>query len=169
VRQDISGPQELLIGKAVVAWSRLEHSINEIIWALLRVSVEDGRIITASLDTRYRLNLLRALGDRRLAEIDVKLLSDLIKKINELNEYRNLIVHGLWVTILPDDAPAVQSLRGKLPDDAGANEVVTTVMSAELMHGVIDRIVFMMNYLINVRETLHSYPDKPVLPVWTAG
>src|ERR1700676_2527713 len=97
VSQEISGPQELLIGKAVVAWTRLEHSIDEVIWAFLRVSVEDGCIITSSLDTRYRLNLLRALGERHLTKEHLAILSDIIKKINELVEFRNLVIHGLWV------------------------------------------------------------------------
>jgi len=169
VSQDISGPQELLIGRVVVAWSRLEHSIDEVIWAVLRTSVEDGRIITSNLDTRYRLNLLRGLAERHLTKDQIKILSEAIGKINELVEFRNLIVHGLWVTT-PENVPAVQSLRGKLPDEANSNEVITTEMPAELMQNIIDRIVLMMNYLIDCRTTLYKSPKKPVLPPppWTA-
>jgi hypothetical protein len=156
----------LLIGKAVVAWARLEHSINEVIWAFLRVPVEDGRIITSSLDTRYRLNLLRALGERHLAKDHLAILSDILKKINDLVEFRNLIIHGLWVTILPENVPAVQSLRGKLPNEANSNEVVTTVMPPDLMRNITDRATFMMNYLIDCRKNLYASPNKPVLPPW---
>ena len=163
VRQEISGPQELLIGRAVVVWSRLEQAIEEVIWAFLRISVEDGRIITARLDAKYRLNMLRALGEKHMDKESFSVLSDLIKRINDLYERRNLIVHGIWVTILPEGVPAVLSLREKLPDDANRNEVMTTLMPSQDMNGVIDHIMLVTNLLIRYREIAES-PDKHVPP-----
>jgi len=168
VTQEISGPQELLIGRVAVAWSRLEHSINEVIWAFLDASIEDGRIITSSIDTKYRLNLLRALGERHLDRDHQKVISEIVIKINELAEFRNLILHGLWVTT-PEGIPAVQSPRGKLPNEANSNEVITTEMPPDLMNQIIDRTVSIMNYLIDCRRSLSKSTKKSVLPPppWT--
>jgi hypothetical protein len=166
VRQEISGPQELLIGQFVVAWSRLDHSVDEVIWSLLRSSVDDGRVITARLDLTYKFNLLRGLAQRRLSKDDLGALFEIIKKINDLNEFRVLIIHGLWVTV--QDTPAVQSMRGKLPEEAGFNEVVTTEMPRDLMQGLINNTTILMNYLIDCRKAFYASPDKPVLPPWTA-
>jgi hypothetical protein len=168
VRQEISGPQELLIGQFVVAWSRLDHSIDEVIWSLLQMQPDDGRVITAALDLKYKLNLLRGLSERRLSKNDRGSLSGIIKRINELNEFRVLIVHGLWVTLSPQDTPAVQYLRGKLPDDAGFNEVVTTETPSDLMKKLIHNTTAIMNYLIDCRSAFYASPNKQILPPWTA-
>jgi hypothetical protein len=166
VRQEISGPQELLIGRFVVAWSRLDHSLDEVIWSLLRFPVDDGRVITARLDLTYKLNLLRGLAQRRLSKDDLGALSEIIKRINDLNEFRVLIVHGLLVTV--KDTPAIQSMRGKLPEEAEFNEVVTTEMPRALMQGLLDNTTILMNYLIDCRKVFYASPDKPVMPPWTA-
>jgi hypothetical protein len=156
VRQEISGPQELLVGRFVVAWSRLDHSIDEVIWSLLLFPVED-RIITAKLDLTHKLNLLRGLAQRRLNSADFAAFTDIFKRINDLNEFRVLIVHGLWITI--KDIPAVQSMRGKLPTEAESNEVVTTEMPRDLMEGLIRNVIILVNYLIDCRKAFYASPD----------
>lgn len=123
-------------------------------------------MITARLDLTYKLNLLRGLAQRRLSKDDLDALALIIKKINDLNEFRVLIAHGLWVTV--KDIPAVQSMRLKLPGEAEFNEVVTTEMPRDIMQPIIDNTTILMNYLIECRNTFYASPDKPVLPPWTA-
>jgi len=60
--QGISEDQEQLIGSAISKWSGIEQAMEEVIWALLRLSVEEGRVITSPLDAKFKLNLLRGFG-----------------------------------------------------------------------------------------------------------
>jgi hypothetical protein len=98
-RQDISGEQELLIGRAVVTWSRIEKVVEEVSWALLRLPVDEGRIVTSRLDAKYKINLLRELGKKHFTGEHLIKITEILNKIEDLYIERNLIVHGEWVTI----------------------------------------------------------------------
>ena len=156
IERHLSGRAELLIGRAVVTWSRLEQSIEEVIWELLKMSVEDGRIITARLDVKYKTALLRGLSEKNLQKDALEAIRSLLTRIDELYTVRNLIVHGVWGTVKPDNVPAVMSLREKLPEEAGRDEVITTHMPHEYMAGVIRNIMLVTNLLIKTKNELSS-------------
>ena len=130
--------------------------MEEVIWGFLRLSVEDGRIITARLDARFRMNMLRGLGEKHMSKEDFSALSDLLKRIGDLYAERNLIAHGIWITSMPDNIPAVMSLREKLPDDAARNEIITTQMSPDRMAGIIRNMILVTHVLIDLRRTLSA-------------
>jgi hypothetical protein len=56
------------IGNIVAAWSSLEAAIQAAIWAFLKLSDDDGRLVTARMDARPKIEWLRVLGERYLLD-----------------------------------------------------------------------------------------------------
>ena len=54
---------EKWIGRVVVEWSKLEGSMDDLIWSFLGLTIEFGRLITQRMDANNKINLLRSLGD----------------------------------------------------------------------------------------------------------
>lgn len=106
--------QYKLIGEMIAEWSRLETILGSLIWHLLKLDMEDGRVITATLDTRPKIRMLRQLAKRHIKSRAIKnQLSGLLEVTEGLQEERNFIAHGLWGTAMPDNVPAASSLRPK--------------------------------------------------------
>ena len=61
-RHKISAEHERLIERVIVAWSRLDDTMQEAIWSFLNVDLKEGRVVTARLDTRFKINILRGLA-----------------------------------------------------------------------------------------------------------
>ncbi|HEY3912453.1 MAG TPA: hypothetical protein VGM07_21565, partial [Stellaceae bacterium] len=49
-------------GRVVIAWGKLEANLEDLIWHFLDLSDDDGRIVTARLDARPKLDMLNVLG-----------------------------------------------------------------------------------------------------------
>lgn len=152
----------MLIGRAVVMWTGVEQAIEEIIWTFMRVSVEEGRIITASLDFNHKLMLLRKLAQHHTEANMLPRILDAIIKTNELYSVRNDVVHGRWITILPDNTPGVLSLKEKLPDGTPSNEIMCTEMPAGHLVVFINNCIKANNFLITFRQQLDALRNKPL-------
>jgi hypothetical protein len=87
---------EKLIGRTVIAWSKLEDSLGDLIWFLLKADIPIGRTITARMDAVGLVRMLRDLGEVALAEAEFHRLSPILDRTDIFREDRNLIVHGLW-------------------------------------------------------------------------
>lgn len=144
----------ILIGRAVVMWTAVEQAVEELTWTFLRVSVDEGRIITASLDFNHKLMLLRKLAQHHAETSALPRILDAIIKINELYLIRNDIVHGRWITILPDNNPGVLSLKEKLPDGTPSNEIMCIEMPAGHLIVFINNLINANNFLIEFRQKL---------------
>lgn len=136
----ISLRQERWIGRVIVRWSRLDNGLDQLIWKLLRLQLEDGRIITARMDTQFKINILRYLGKKHLSEANAIKLHDLLNTIEDLYGDRNYIVHGIWSTLIPDNVPVAQSLREKIDPIAGPKDLMSETFPESRMHAIIDEI-----------------------------
>jgi hypothetical protein len=87
---------ERLIGRIVVAWSKLEGVMEDLIWHFLGLQIEQGRVVTGRLDAVAKIKMIRALGEPKLAEALWHQLSPIVDRIDLLREERNIIVHGTW-------------------------------------------------------------------------
>jgi hypothetical protein len=130
--------------------------MEEVVWKLLRINVDEGRIVTANLDAKHKMNLLRELGKRHLKDPRLTDLSELLNHAEDLYAERNMIAHGEWVTLLPENVPTAMSLREKLPDDVSRVEVIATTFTKERMKAIIDNMGIAMNWLIDLRRELSS-------------
>jgi hypothetical protein len=109
----VGAVQLRLIGAVAVAWARLEHAINDLIWTINGKDLATGRLETQDLDIT---KLLSALGKAISTNLpgpslsnERKSISDLIDFINENKGDRNVVIHGSWAE--REGIPVVGSLR----------------------------------------------------------
>ncbi|MCH8968899.1 MAG: hypothetical protein IIA66_07265 [Planctomycetes bacterium] len=97
VEPEISDGQIDLIGRVIVLWSKLEAALEDTIWFFLSLEEDEGRMVTMRLSADTKVQMLRALGPRRIS--DKGLLIEFNKTlglIDELKDGRNFIAHGVW-------------------------------------------------------------------------
>jgi hypothetical protein len=113
----IGPPEEILIGRVVWQWTRLENCMNELIMRFTGISFEDGRLFTERMDPSRAISLLRILGPRKLEAERLQILVDLLTTADQLRDDRNFIVHGVWAILDPEGVPTASSLRSKSEAD----------------------------------------------------
>ncbi|HXQ51879.1 MAG TPA: hypothetical protein VN802_12345 [Stellaceae bacterium] len=114
VEPRISDFQLEMIGAVTAHWARLEGALEDTIWHFLKLDGEDGRLVTARLDARPKVEILGALGKRYIpAGHILEKFKKLLAHISDLAADRNFIVHGIWGTLTPDNVPIASSLRPK--------------------------------------------------------
>jgi hypothetical protein len=129
--------QEKLIGRVVVERSKLESSLHDLIWRMLGIEIDDGRILTARMDAVRLIGIIRALAPRKLKEPQLQTLLDVLITIDELRDDRNFIAHGTWGALLPENIPVSLSLRAK----ANPREVTAEDFPHERMHAIAKEII----------------------------
>jgi hypothetical protein len=133
----IGPPEEILIGRVVWEWTRLENCMNELIMRFTGMSFEDGRLFTERMDPSRSIQLLRILGPRYLKDKRLQTLIDLLTLADQLRDDRNFIVHGVWATLDPEGVPTASSLRPKSEPD----QVVAESFPHSRMQAIIREIV----------------------------
>jgi hypothetical protein len=84
-----------LIGLIVQHWSYLEHALEKVIWEALRVDHTVGRCVTEDIQFRQRSKMVGKLIATKYASMS-KVWNNTASTLKDLEEARNLIVHGLW-------------------------------------------------------------------------
>jgi hypothetical protein len=150
-KHDIPDEYELLIGKIVVAWSRLESAVEELTWAFLKRAPDDGRIITSPLDAKYKISMLRGFGIKIIKGHSLKKFHKAIKLLRNLYDHRNIIAHGNWVTLSNGKFASV-SLKRKIPEDIDQMTVDAVSYDSEQLTIILQQCIQLMNYLIELRN-----------------
>jgi hypothetical protein len=89
------------IGHVVAGWARLEHDIDEMVWALAEIEDQNiGACLTAQFSTVHaRLNALLALARLKgYSEFQIARLNKFREHATALAERRNRIVHDPWLS-----------------------------------------------------------------------
>lgn len=161
---DISNEQTRRIGQVIVLWSKLEAAMEDTIWMLLDLDDEDGKVVTKRLSADAKIQLLRMIGQRHIAdEALVTWFNETLNYVSELKDHRNFIAHGVWGTLMPDDIPVALSLKPK--SDVG--EVISETFSAERMDGIFVGIQAMLQRFVDFPERLgkpRRVPHEPPRP-----
>jgi hypothetical protein len=113
----ITTRQEMLVGRVVVEWAKLEVAMQDAIWNILNVRFEDGRVLTARMDARIKLQWLRTFSQRHISGDELTNLTEILDLIELRQDDRNFIAHGTWAILHPDNVPVAMSLRQKSPPD----------------------------------------------------
>jgi hypothetical protein len=150
--------QTRLIGRVVVAWSKLEAAMHELVWAFVGIDVESGRILTDRQDSARLVIMLRALCDlyRDLQNDEER--SHLLEVLNIIEQRRvdrNAIAHGAWATL--DGKPIAASLRYRTDD---LSEVITEEYSTERMYAIEADIIRCMINLDQAAMRLSASQDN---------
>lgn len=153
----ISMLTERLIGRAMVAWAKLENCMDDFIWALLAVPIEQGRVLTVRMDAVRKIQTLRRLGELVLPTEKFYLLSPILDRVDILREERNLIGHGSWGRSGYDKVTVVVSLK---PEALKADEAVSETFPDSRLRAVIDGIDEAKWQLIPLMEERYASLDK---------
>jgi hypothetical protein len=156
IHPNVSDTHQHLIGRVVVAWSKLEGCMQDTIWHFLRLDMSDGRIITERMGSSILLRILRALGNRHLNDPLLHEFLCTMDKIEDTMEDRNFIVHGTWGTLLPDNVPFGSSLRPK----AEPGEVIAEAFPPGRMLAIVHEIVTALEFLVKLMPQLQTLPRK---------
>jgi hypothetical protein len=96
MRTTITLGQERLIGRLIVAWSKLEAAMEDYIWALLGVEIDYGRVVTAKLDASSRIQMIASLALLEYPKEKSDEVKELMSQIDILRDDRNFVMHGSW-------------------------------------------------------------------------
>lgn len=154
----------MLIGRVIFSWSLIENAMEDTIWHFLNISMDDGRVVTARLDAKHKLLILRGLGERYLDEAKDDFMI-ILNRMLDLYEERNFIAHGFWGTLIPDEIPAAASLKIKAyPTQEDPSDIITETFPEGRMHGIINRMCVIMEWLEELMGALAALHNRPFLP-----
>lgn len=89
------------IGRLVTGWARLEHNIDEMVWALAEIDDPNvGACLTAQFSTVHaRFNALLALARLKgYSAFQIAKLNGFKDRASSLAEQRNRVVHDPWLS-----------------------------------------------------------------------
>lgn len=152
--------QEKWIGRVIVEWSKLEATMEDLIWHFLDLPIEFGRILTAKSSAEYKMTTLRALNDLVFGRtFDLHLqdyLKEVLDSIDLLKDDRNFIIHGTWGRLKPGGVPIVLSLRAK----DSPSTVMSESFSLERMRAIYSDMAVMKWRLIRFLEAAAASHDR---------
>jgi hypothetical protein len=96
-----SAQHERLLGRAIMAWTKLDACLQALLWAFIDVGMSDGRIITSRLDSGMVIKMLRALAKRNVVPEKLETFLSAFNLADDLREDRNFLAHSTG----PDHPP----------------------------------------------------------------
>lgn len=146
-----------LMGEAIANWAKLEANLDILIWLLVKMSEEDGRILTQRIDANQKIQISRVLSRRNAEDLFNSLkVNELLNKIDELREDRNFLVPGAWCTLMPDNEPFGSSLRQKSEPGMVSSETFPEAR----MNAIIQNIKISIRYLRRFAEAIGASRGK---------
>jgi hypothetical protein len=158
VQPGISEIQYRLIGRAIVSWAWLEAAMQDVLWTLVGVPIEDGRILTQRTDATRKIQWIRAFASRHLLGAEKTEMTSVLEDIEILQGDRNFIAHGSWATLMPDGLPMASSVREKSDQP---DKIVSETFSQQRMVTIIQRIDAAKLKLARWRDKHEASRGKP--------
>jgi hypothetical protein len=163
MRYGVSPVTEKLIGRFIVEWSRLEALIGDMIWVILDVKEEDGRIVTARVDAKTKLQWLKAFSARYLEGKELEHIAQIVNVIEIVQESRNLVVHASWGTFVQSGDPIAMSLRPKAEPD----KILTESFPRDRLEELIENTIAARNEIAKWRKKHEDRPGRRSKPLHT--
>lgn len=85
------------VGRIIVRWAYLEHTVQRIVWLLLQVTYPFGRLAVREPRLEDRISLLRTLAELRGIILDNNILTTIQSRIKKTAPDRDTLAHGIWV------------------------------------------------------------------------
>jgi hypothetical protein len=150
----------MLIGRVVVEWAKLEAAMQDAIWNILNVPLEDGRVLTARMDARIKLQWLRTFSQRHIFGDELTNLSEILDLIERRQDDRNFIAHGTWGILHPDNIPVALSLRQKSPPDEVLSESFPEWVMTDIIRDIRKSRDALVAWMAR-RDSLLGTPPRP--------
>ena len=116
--RDIPDSVKLAIASVVMTFSELEMSAEMFIWEVLKLSDDDGKLVT-QIDTKDKLELAKKLSERYAIPLhsNPQSAAEAWSVIRKLIEARNKVAHGVW-SMIDRSMPIAVSYR--IPVEPGS-------------------------------------------------
>lgn len=95
----------MLIGSFITAYGLFESTLERALWTLSETSIEGVRPFTEKMNTEAQFKMLGD-GSAKLSDKCNAILKVAAHAAEDLNEYRNSLVHGYLVSLGPDSVPS---------------------------------------------------------------
>lgn len=95
----------MLMGAFITAYGLFETTLERALWALSERSIEGTRPFTETMNTEAQFKMLGE-GNSRLSDKCNAILKVAACAAEDLNEYRNSLVHGYILSFGPDSVPS---------------------------------------------------------------
>ncbi len=161
-KHGVSMKHERLVGRLVIEWSRLEAIMQDVIWSILDIGLEDGRVLTARSTAQIKLQWLRSFSRRHIKGSELEALNDILSAIEELQDDRNFIAHASWGTMKSNGDPVGMSLRQK----SEPSEIISETFPDWRMRQIIARIMNARDALVCWRQKHESLPGRRTPPLY---
>ena len=102
------------IGQIIVKWSYLEYRLSTVIWQILGVSDEVGRLAVSDPRAQQKFELIRDLLHLRGHEMAEKNYTGMYTAIEAVQGIRDVAAHGVWT--FEDGIWHVLKFSGKIED-----------------------------------------------------
>lgn len=95
----------MLIGSFIVAYGMFETTLERALWTLSETSIEGTRPFTEKMNTEAQFKMLGE-GNSKLSDKCNAVLKVAAQAAEDLNEYRNSLVHGYILSFGPEHVPS---------------------------------------------------------------
>ena len=95
----------MLIGSFIVAYGMFETTLERALWTLSETSIEGTRPFTEKMNTEAQFKMLGD-GNAKLSAKCNAILKVAAHAAEDLNEYRNSLVHGYIMSFGPEHVPS---------------------------------------------------------------
>lgn len=113
----------LEIGKIVSSWAVLEFALKNIIFDIMDVSQQEGRIAVKDKGASNLLDTIRELLNFKNITVETNLIS-LKTDIEKIQGQRNNITHNVWVIHPETKKYCLGLVRGKRSDDSKIKRIL---------------------------------------------
>lgn len=96
IRRSLPVAHSREIGRIVTHWSFLEWRLKNVAYALLGIGPKEGRLAVRQPRASDYVTMLQDLLDLKHVPVSVD-LQKFRKLLNDLGDYRNSLVHGVWL------------------------------------------------------------------------
>ena len=83
-------------GRIIIRWAHLEFRLQQIVWHLLLVTEEQGRVAVREPRVSDRIDMIVDLAKLRNLTIDFDRWTKIKTDAEPLNSKRDLLAHGIW-------------------------------------------------------------------------
>lgn len=95
----------MMMGSFITAYGLFETTLERALWTLSETSIEGVRPFTETMNTAAQFKMLGD-GNPKLSDACNAVLKVAAVAAEDLNEYRNSLVHGYLVSFGPDSVPS---------------------------------------------------------------
>lgn len=177
VVHDLPDDIAALIGRVMLSYAKLEHSLGMLTTLLLQLNKAEARIALRSPRAADRLEM--ALDIFAIKDISIQMdISTLREAITKATSQRDILAHGLWLKHPKTSELFIQITRGAWPKDLSRGERISRVVypqsipyGAENCKATLDAIHKALGLVDQlggeVDNALHTFPERfrPPSPV----